>query len=32
MIVQAVRAGKKVQVDYCDPEIDDDPYVVRAAW
>lgn len=32
MIVQAVRAGEQVQVDYYDPEIDDDPYVVRAAW
>ena len=32
MIVQAVRAGERVQVDYYDPEIDDDPYVVRAAW
>lgn len=32
MIVQAVRAGERVQVDYYDPEIDDNPYVVRAAW
>lgn len=32
MIVQAVRAGERVQVDYYNPEIDDDPYVVRAAW
>ncbi len=32
MIVQAVRAGERVQVDYYDPDIDDDPYVVRAAW
>lgn len=32
MIVQAIRAGERVQVDYYDPEIDDDPYVVRAAW
>lgn len=32
MIVQAVRAGERVQVAYYDPEIDDDPYVVRAAW
>ena len=31
-IVDAVRAGIRVQVDYYDPEIDDDPYVVRAAW
>lgn len=32
MIVQAVRAGERVQVAYYNPEIDDDPYVVRAAW
>lgn len=32
MIVQAVRAGERVQIDYYDPEIDDDPYTVRAAW
>lgn len=32
MIVQAVRAGDRVQVDYYDPDIDDDPYVFRAAW
>lgn len=32
MIVQAVRAGERVQIDYYDPEIDDDPYSVRAAW
>ena len=32
VIVQAVRAGERVQVDYYDPDIDDDPYVVRAAW
>ena len=31
-IVDAVRAGIPVQVDYYDPEIDDNPYVVRAAW
>lgn len=29
MIVQAVRAGERVQVDYYEPEIDDDPYVFR---
>lgn len=32
MIVDAVRAGERVQIAYYDPEIDDDPYVVRAAW
>lgn len=32
MIVDAVRAGERVQVDYYDPEVDDDPCVVRAAW
>lgn len=32
MIVQGIRAGMRVQVDYYDPETDDDPYVVRAAW
>lgn len=32
MIVQDVRAGERVQVDYYDPEIDDNPYAVRAAW
>nr|WP_296440750.1 hypothetical protein [uncultured Acetatifactor sp.] len=32
MIVEAVRAGYQVQVDYYDPEIDDDPCVYRAAW
>ncbi len=32
MIVQAVRAGERVQVDYYDPEIDDDPLAIRAAW
>ncbi len=31
-IVDAVCAGIRGQVDYYDPEIDDDPYVVRAAW
>lgn len=32
MIVQAVRDGERVQIDYYDPDIDEDPYVVRAAW
>lgn len=32
MIVQAVRAGERVQIDYYDPETDDDPFVSRAAW
>ena len=31
-IVDAVRTGIRVQVDYYDPEIDDNPYVIRAAW
>lgn len=32
MIVQAVRAGERVQVDYYDPELDEDPFSVRVAW
>lgn len=31
-IVDAVRAGLQVQVDYYDPETDDDPYVAKATW
>ncbi len=33
-IVAAVRAGKKVQIAYADPDEMDfmDPYVVRACW
>lgn len=31
-IVDAVRAGLQVQVDYYDPETDDDPYVASAVW
>lgn len=31
-IVDAVRAGLRVQVDYYDPETDDDLYVARATW
>lgn len=31
-IVDAVREGISVQVGYYDPEIDDDPYVVRKCW
>lgn len=31
-IVDAVRAGIPVRVDYYDSEIDDNPYVVRAVW
>lgn len=32
MIIQSIRAGLQVQVDYYDPEIDDDPFVCRAVW
>lgn len=32
MIVDAVREGVQVQIDYYDPEIDDDPYVARPHW
>lgn len=32
MIVQAVRAGQQVQVDYHDSDNDDDQYVSRANW
>ncbi len=32
MIVEAVRAGEQVHVDYYDPEMDDNPYVCRAVW
>lgn len=32
IIVQAVRAGEHVQVDYYDPELDDDDYVYRVEW
>ncbi len=32
MIVEAVRAGVQVYVDYYDPEMDDNPYVCRAVW
>ena len=33
-IVEAVRAGHKVQIAYADPDEDDfmDPYMVRACW
>lgn len=31
-IVDAVRAGLQVQVDYYDPDEDDDPYVAKATW
>lgn len=31
-IVDAVRAGLQVQVDYYDPETDDDPCVAKAIW
>lgn len=31
-IVDAVRAGLNVQVDYYDPETDDDPCAARAMW
>lgn len=32
MIVDAVREGITVHVGYYDPDIDDDPYVVRRCW
>lgn len=31
-IVDAVRAGLQVQVDYYDHETDDNPYVYKATW
>lgn len=33
-IVEAVRAGLRVQIAYEDPDEDDfmDPYIVRACW
>ena len=33
-IVEAVRAGHRVQIAYADPDEDDfmDPYVMRACW
>lgn len=31
-IVDAIRSGLQVQVDYYDPELDDSPYARRAAW
>lgn len=31
-IVDAVRAGLTVQVDYYDPDEDDDSYVAKVAW
>ena len=32
IIVDAVREGVPVQIDYYNPDIDDDPYVARAHW
>lgn len=31
-IVDSIRAGHEVNIPYYDPEIDDDPYIVRAKW
>lgn len=31
-IVDSVRAGIRVQVDYYDPETDDNPYIVHKTW
>lgn len=31
-IVDAVRAGETVNIPYYDPEIDEDPYIVRPTW
>lgn len=31
-IVDAIRAGHQVQVEYYDPEEDDNPYVHKACW
>ncbi len=31
-IVDCVRAGHEMNVPYYDPEIDDDPYIVRPKW
>lgn len=32
LIVDAVREGMPVQMDYYNPDIDDDPFVVRKHW
>ena len=32
IIVQAVRAGERIQMDYYDPDLDYSPYARRAAW
>ena len=32
MIVDAVREGIPIHVEYYDPDIDDDPYVTRGCW
>lgn len=31
-IVELVRAGKPVQIAPYDPDVDDDPYIVRPCW
>ena len=31
-IVDSVRAGHEVNIPYYDPEIDEDPYIVRPKW
>lgn len=31
-IVDSVRVGNKVNIPYYDPEIDEDPYIVRPKW
>lgn len=32
MIVAAVRAGERVNIDYYNPDEDDNPYVAKATW
>lgn len=31
-IVDSVRAGHEVNIPYYDPEVDEDPYIVRPKW
>lgn len=31
-IVDCVRAGHEVNIPYYDPEVDEDPYIVRPKW
>lgn len=31
-IVDCIRAGHEVNIPYYDPEVDEDPYIVRPKW